>query len=52
LHLSPNIISVIETRKLKWARHATCMGRWKMNTQLVENLKEKDHLQDLDVDRV
>jgi hypothetical protein len=40
----PNIISVITSKRMKWAGSVTYMGRTEMNRGLwLENLKKIDH---------
>jgi hypothetical protein len=44
LHCSPNIIRVIKSRRMRWARHATRMGEVRNAYRiLVEKLRERDH---------
>jgi hypothetical protein len=44
---SPNIISVIKSRRMKWVGHVACMGRKEMHTKFwLESLKGRDHLED------
>jgi hypothetical protein len=51
LYTSPNIIRMIKSRCIGWAGHIACMGKMKNEYQnLSENLKGRDHLEDLGVD--
>jgi hypothetical protein len=40
---SPDIISVVKSRKMLWVRHAACMGEDKFTT-LIEQLDEKKQI--------
>jgi len=31
LYSSPIVISVLKSRRMRWASHVICMGRWKMH---------------------
>jgi hypothetical protein len=49
LYASPDIIRVIKSRRMRWARNVACMGE--MYTKfLSENLKGRDRSEDLGVD--
>jgi hypothetical protein len=51
LHMSSNIIRVIKSRGMRWARHVARMGEVRnVYTILNGNLKGKDHSEDLSVD--
>jgi hypothetical protein len=50
LYASPNIISVIKSREMRWAGQAARMGEMKNTTVWLENLNGKDHMEDLDTD--
>jgi hypothetical protein len=44
LYCSPNIIRMIESRRMRWAGHVACMGRRGMHTAFWwESQKEIDH---------
>jgi hypothetical protein len=45
---SPSIIRVIKSRRMRWAGHAARMGA--MRNAYRESQKERDHLEDQDVD--
>jgi hypothetical protein len=48
---SPNIIRVIKSRRMRWAEHVARMREMRMNTIFwLENLKGREHLEDLDID--
>jgi hypothetical protein len=42
--LSPNIIRVIKSRRLRWAEHIVCMGEMRIHTkfELSDDLKRRD----------
>ena len=48
LHSSPNIIRVIQIRRMQWAGHVVTMGerRGVYRVLVGENLRERDHLGD------
>ena len=48
LHSSPNIIRVIQMRRMQWAGHVVTMGerRGVYSVLVGENLRERDHLGD------
>jgi hypothetical protein len=51
LYSSPSIIRVIKSRWMRWAGHAARMGRGGMHIGYWwESQKERDHLEDQDVD--
>jgi hypothetical protein len=51
LYLSLNIIRVIKSRRMRWARHVARMGEGRGAYRiLVRNLREGDHLEDPGVD--
>jgi hypothetical protein len=51
LYSSPRIIRVIKSRRMRWAGHAARMGREGMYIGYWwESRKERDHLEDQDVD--
>ena len=46
-----NIIRLIKSRRIKWAGHVASMGRVEVYTGYWwGNLRERDHLEDLDID--
>jgi hypothetical protein len=48
-----NIIRVNNSRRMRWAGHAACMGEIKMHTKFwTENLKGEDYLEDLGLDEM
>jgi hypothetical protein len=51
LYCSPNIIRMIKSRRMRWARQVACMGKSRGAHRLwCKNLKKKDHFEYLDVD--
>ena len=51
LYSSSSIFRVMKSRTMKWAEHVARMGRVKMYTGFWwRNLRERDHLEDPDVD--
>jgi hypothetical protein len=51
LYSAPNIVRVIKSRRMRWARHTERMGRGKAYRGLWwRNLKNSDHLKDSGVD--
>jgi hypothetical protein len=51
LYLSPNIITQMKSRRMRWARHVACMGEERKCTRFWwESPKEKDHSEDRCVD--
>jgi len=50
LYCSPNIVRGTKSRRMRWAGHVACKGRGEVHTGFWwGNLKERDHLEDLDV---
>jgi hypothetical protein len=47
LYTSPNVIRVIISRKTRWAGHVGYMGEFKNAYSMLDNLKGRDHLEDL-----
>jgi hypothetical protein len=53
LHSSPNIITMMKSRRMCWAGHLALMeDRRNAYTNLVKNLKRETHLEHLRVDRI
>jgi len=51
LHSSPNIVRVIKSRRMRWARHVACMGEERgVIGSWWGNRREKDHWGDLGLD--
>jgi hypothetical protein len=51
LFASPTIIRVIKSRRIRWAGHVALMEQMRIAfTILIENLKERNHLEHLGVD--
>ena len=51
LYCSPNVVQVIKSRRMKWAGHVAHMGRAEVYTGFWwGNLRERNHLEDLDID--
>jgi hypothetical protein len=51
LYVSPNIIRVIKSRKMRWVGHVVCMEEIEMYRVFwLENLKGRDYLEDVGVD--
>ena len=51
MYRSPNIIRVIKPRRMRWVGHVARMGREEARTGFWwGNLRERDHLEDPDVD--
>jgi hypothetical protein len=50
LYVSPNIIRVIKLSGIGWTRHVADMGEMTHTILRSENLKERDHSLNLDVD--
>jgi hypothetical protein len=47
VYVSPNIIRVIKSRRLRWAENVACMGRVQVHTGFSwVNLREGDQLED------
>jgi hypothetical protein len=51
LYTPPDIIRVIKSRRMKWARHVACMGEMRNTIFWLENLMGRDHSEDLGVER-
>jgi hypothetical protein len=50
LHSSPNIIQLIKSRRIKWAKHVARMGIGEVPTEFWwENRGERYHFKDLDL---
>jgi hypothetical protein len=49
LYASPNIIRVVKSRRMRWVDHVARMGKMHAIFWL-EDLKGRDHLEDLGVD--
>jgi hypothetical protein len=50
-YASPNVVKVIKSRRMGWAGHVALMVEMRNASNiLVENLKGRDHLEDLGVD--
>jgi hypothetical protein len=48
---SPNIIRMIKSRRMRRAGHVVHMGKMRIHTKFwLENLKGRDHSEDLDID--
>jgi hypothetical protein len=53
LYSTPNIIAVTELRVMKWEDMWHELGRRKLGSKFQsETLKERDHLEDMDVDGI
>jgi hypothetical protein len=51
LYSSPNIVRMIKSRRMRWARHVARMGRGEMFTEFwLRDPKGRDYREDLDVD--
>jgi hypothetical protein len=51
LYVSPSIIRVIKRRRTKWTGHVERIGKMRNSYNIwLENLKGRDHLEDLGVD--
>jgi hypothetical protein len=51
LYASPNINRVIKSRRLEWTGHVALMGEMRNAYEIfVENLKGRDHQEDLGID--
>ena len=51
LYSSPNIVRVIQSRRMRWAKHVTCMEERRcVYKVLMGNLSEIDHLEDPGID--
>jgi hypothetical protein len=51
LHSSPNVIQVINLRRMRWVGHVARMGTGEVHTGFWwGNLRVRDHLEDLGVD--
>jgi len=52
LHSSPNIVRVIRTRVMRWARQVPRVGKRRVEYRVWwGNLRERDHLEEPGVDR-
>jgi hypothetical protein len=52
LYYSPNVIRVIKLRRMRWAGNVESLGKGDGHTGFRwRNLKEKEHLEEADVDR-
>ena len=51
LHAKQNIILMVKSSRMRWVAHETRMVKNGVYTVLVRNLRERDHLKDLRVDR-
>jgi hypothetical protein len=50
-YISPHIIRVIKSRKMRWVGHVACMRKMiNAYNNLVEKSEWRNHLEDLDVD--
>jgi hypothetical protein len=48
LYSSPNIVTVIKSRRMRWAEHVACMGKGEVLTGFwLGGPKGKDHWEDL-----
>jgi hypothetical protein len=52
LYASPNIVKAIESRRMSWTRHVEVMGEVESTKVWSENLKERNHPEDLGVSRM
>jgi hypothetical protein len=51
LYCSPNIVRMIKSRRMRWARHVARRGKGEACTVFLwGNLRERDHLEDRGVD--
>jgi hypothetical protein len=51
LYSSPNVIQVINSRRMRWVGHVARMGTGEVHTGFWwGDLRERDHLEDLGVD--
>jgi hypothetical protein len=50
MYSSPNIIRVIKSRRMRWVRHVARRGIELHAGFWRGNLRERDHLEDLDID--
>jgi hypothetical protein len=52
LYISPNIIRMIKSRRMRWAGYIACMGKRGIYRGFwLESQKEKDHKEDTDIGR-
>jgi hypothetical protein len=50
LYMSPNIVRVIKSRRMRWEIHIACMGRGEVFTGFwLGGPKARDHWEELDV---
>jgi hypothetical protein len=50
LYTSSDVIRMIKSKKMKWAGYVACMGEMVDTIFYLENLKGRDHSEDLGVD--
>jgi hypothetical protein len=44
---SPNVDTVIKSRRMRWARHVACWGKQEMQMELVlENFEKRNYFKD------
>jgi hypothetical protein len=49
-HSSPSIITIIKSRRIRWADHVARMGEKRNDIFFLESLKGRNHVEDLGVD--